>query len=191
VLLEAQAAAQRTQDAIADVADTALDAANVYVSQGDVTNTQRLFAKADAFGNQLDPDGSYAGLKNNVKERTQEGFIAVALSHGDRKPVVSIAPWTGPDLPGSLASTRKYRLIVAAPADSEVTLRVIGLRPPWVAAFCASGLCSAQRVTFTAPASGVKTYEFQLVPPQKGAQPGSVEVLVNGGGTFVVPPIAS
>ncbi|HTV74741.1 MAG TPA: redoxin family protein [Candidatus Acidoferrales bacterium] len=191
VLLEAQATAQGTQDAIADVADTALDAANVYVSRGDVANAKRLFAKANTFGDQLDPGGSYGALKNNVKERTQEGLIAVTLTHGDARPVVAIAPWSGPDLPGSLGSTLKYRLIVAARADTRVTLRVTGLRAQWIASFCAGGLCSAEHVTFTAPASGVKTYEFQLVPPQAGAQPGHIAVLVNGGGTFWVPPLAS
>ncbi len=186
--LEADAAKQPTQDALADVADTALDAANVYVSLGDAKNTARFFAKANAFADRLKPNGEYATLKRNVKERTQEGLVAVALSGGGNKPVVSIAPWTGPDLPGSLASTLKYRLIVAAPADSKVSLRAAGLRPQWVASFCADGLCSPQTVTFTAPASGVKTYEFQLVPPQDGARPGSVAVLVEGGSAVAVPP---
>jgi hypothetical protein len=66
-------------------------------------------------------------------------------------------------------------------------LHATGLRPDWVASFCSDGLCSPQSVTFTAPASGVKTFEFQLVPPQPGAHPGTVHVTVDGGATVQVP----
>jgi hypothetical protein len=37
-------------------------------------------------------------------------------------------------------------------------------------------LCSPKTVSFVAPPSGVKTYEFQLVPPSDGALPGKVAV---------------
>ncbi len=101
--------------------------------------------------------------------------------------MLSVAPWTGPDLPGSLASTLKYRLIVASAGDAAVTLRAAGLAPDWVASFCADGLCSPQRVSFIAPPSGVKTYEFQLVPPAAGARPGAVTISAAGGNTVSVP----
>jgi hypothetical protein len=180
-------ARSHSQNSIAAVADTALDAANVYVSLGDAANTKRMFALANTFGDKLAPTGNFTTLKRNVKERTQEGLVAVTLSSGPRKPVLSIAPWSGTDLPGSVATTLKYRLIVAAPAGSRVTLQVRGLRSQWVASFCTDGLCSPQHVAFTAPPSGVKTYEFQLVPPHDGAEPGGVSVLVNGGASVAVP----
>jgi cytochrome c biogenesis protein CcmG/thiol:disulfide interchange protein DsbE len=186
-LLGAAAHATPSQDAIADVADTALDAANVYVSLGDVAGARRAFATANAFGDRLVPGGDYAELKRNVKERTQEGLVAVALAGGVGKPVVSVTPWTGPDLPGSLGSTLKYRLIIAAPPDASVTLHARGLRPQWVASFCADGLCSPQTVSFASPASGVKTFEFQLVPPHDGDHPGSIAIAVGGGSTVTVP----
>jgi tetratricopeptide (TPR) repeat protein/peroxiredoxin len=178
-----------TEDANADVADTSLDLADVYVSLGDATNAQRAFNDANTYGDKLDPQGSYVRLKRNIKERTQEGMVAVALAGGDGKPVAQIAPWTGPDLPGSLPSTLKYRLIVAATADADVTLQATGLRPDWIASFCADGLCSPQTVSFRAPPSGVKTYEFQLVPPAAGATPGHVSIAVAGGSTVPVPPL--
>jgi tetratricopeptide (TPR) repeat protein len=190
-LLEATAAKQPSQDALADVADTGLDAANVYVSLGDEADARRAFARANAYADRLAPKGHYATLKRNVKERTQEGLVAVTLAAGEGKPVVSVAPWSGPDLPGSLASTWKYRLIVAAPADATVTLRALGLRPAWVASFCADGLCSPQTVSFKSPAAGVKTYEFQLVPPHDGERPGSVEIGVGGGVPVAVPSAAA
>jgi hypothetical protein len=186
-LLRAAAAKAPTQDNVADVADTSLDLANVYVSLGDVKNTRATFAQANAFGDRLDPKGRYAELKRNVKERTQEGLIAVALAGGDGKPVLSVAPWTGPDLPGSVASTLKYRLIVAAAGDSAVTLHANGLARDWVGSFCADGLCSPQQVSFRTPPTGVKTYEFQLVPPAPGARPGTVTISAAGGNTVTVP----
>jgi thiol-disulfide isomerase/thioredoxin len=185
-LLRAAAAHAPSQDAIADVADTSLDLANVYVSLGDVANTRSTFAQANAYGDRLDPKGRYVNLKRNVKERTQEGLIAVALAGGNGKPLLSVAPWTGPDLPGSLASTLKYRLIVASAGDATVTLHAGGLARDWVASFCADGLCSPQQVSFHAPPSGVKTYEFQLVPPSAGARPGTVTISAAGGNTVSV-----
>ncbi|MBD5653611.1 MAG: tetratricopeptide repeat protein, partial [Candidatus Eremiobacteraeota bacterium] len=174
------------QDAIANVADDALDLANVYLALGDVTNTQRTFALANEYGNQLDPHGIYADLYNNVHERTQEGLIAVRLAHG-RKTALSVVPWTGPDLPGSVASTLKYRLIVASAPNGKLDLRTIGLRPGWVASFCADGLCSPNRVSFALPDSGVKTYEFQLVPPGASHVAGKVTVVTSDGITALVP----
>jgi cytochrome c biogenesis protein CcmG, thiol:disulfide interchange protein DsbE len=186
-LLKAAAAKTPTPGANADVADTALDLANVYVTLGDVANTRAAFAVANAYGDRLDAQGKYQNLKRNVKERTQEGLVAVALAGGNGKPTLSIAPWTGPDLPGSVASTLKYRLIVASAAEAAVTLHAAGLARDWVASFCADGLCSPQQVSFHAPASGVKTYEFQLVPPETGAHPGTVTISAAGGNTVTVP----
>jgi hypothetical protein len=185
-LLKTATARHPTQDNVADVADTSLDLADVYVALGDAANTHAAFAQANAYGDRLSAR-QFANLKRNVKERTQEGLIAVALAGGNGKPVLAVAPWSGPDLPGSITSTLKYRLIVAAAGDSDVTLNAHGLRPDWVASFCADGLCSPQTVSFRAPASGVKTYEFQLVPPQAGARPGNVTISAVGGATVSVP----
>jgi thiol-disulfide isomerase/thioredoxin len=186
-LLKAAASKTPSQMSFADVADTALDLANVYVTLGDVTRTRATFAIANVYGDRLDAKGKYQNLKRNVRERTQEGLIAVALAGGNGKPTLSIAPWTGPDLPGSVASTLKYRLIVASAADAAVTLRAGGLARDWVASFCADGLCSPERVSFHAPSTGVKTYEFQLVPPETGAHPGTVTISAAGGNTVTVP----
>jgi hypothetical protein len=186
-LLEGAAAKATDEDPLVDVADTALDAANVYVSLGDVANAKRVFDTANAYADRLQPGGKYGDFARTVRERTQEGLVAVTLSAGPHDPVASITPWTGADLPGSLASTFKYRLIVAGPPDASVTLTVRGLADAWVASFCADGLCSPGRVTFTVPPSGVKTYEFQLVPPRAGAMPGNVAVSLDGGTLIAVP----
>jgi cytochrome c biogenesis protein CcmG/thiol:disulfide interchange protein DsbE len=186
-LLRAAAVAKPAELANAEVADTALDLADVYVALGNAPRTRATFAEANTYADKLDPRGRFANLKRNVKERTQEGLIAVALAGGNGKPVLAVAPWTGPDLPGSLASTLKYRLIVASARDAAVTLRAAGLARDWVASFCADGLCSPQTVSYRAPDSGVKTYEFQLVPPAAGAHPGPVTISAAGGNTVAVP----
>jgi cytochrome c biogenesis protein CcmG/thiol:disulfide interchange protein DsbE len=190
-LLEAAATKATDEDPIVDVADTALDAANVYVSLGDAANAHRIFDLANAYTDGLQPHVKNAEFVNNVRERTQEGLVAVTLVGGTRVPIASITPWTGADLPGSLASTLKYRLIVAGPPDASVTLHVRGLANTWVASFCADGLCSPQTVTFAVPSTGVKTYEFQLVPPHEGAKPGNVAVSVDGGAVVPVPESAT
>ena len=186
-LLRTAAVAKPSELANAEVADTSLDLADVYVALGDLPKTRATFAQANAYGDKLVPNGRYANLKRNVKERTQEGLVAVALAGGNGKPMISVAPWSGPDLPGSLASTLKYRLIVASGRDTAVTLRAAGLARDWVASFCADGLCSPQTVSYRAPESGVKTYEFQLVPPAPGARPGAVTISAAGGNTVAVP----
>lgn len=173
-------------DAIANVADESLDLADVYVALGDVGRAAKTFAQANAYGNRLDPKGTYAALYRNVHERTQEGLVAVHMARDKGKTALSIAPWTGADLPGSLASTLKYRLIVAKAPNATVWLVALGLQKGWIASFCADGLCSPNRVSVVLPASGVKTYEFQLVPPGKQRKPGDVRVRSSDGTVFTL-----
>jgi hypothetical protein len=61
-----------------------------------------------------------------------------------------------------------------------VSLTTRGLARDWIASFCQDRLCSPNTVTFTMPAEGVKTYEFQLVPPGPGLKPGRVQVGASG-----------
>jgi thiol-disulfide isomerase/thioredoxin len=173
-------------DAIANVADTALDLADVYVALGDQAGTARAFTIANTYGDKLDPKGPYANLYRNVHERTQEGLVAARMMHGGNKTAISIAPWTGPDLPGSLSSTFKYRLIVAKAPSSKIDLRALGLPKGWIASFCADGLCSPMHVSAELPESGVKTYEFQLVPRGSMRNPGSVRIASADGVTATI-----
>ena len=131
-LLRAAAAKTPTQDALADVADTSLDLANVYVSLGDTAGTRATFAQANAFGDHLNPRGMYAGLK--AQRQGAHARRPPSPSRSPKQvtasPMLSVAPWTGPDLPGSVASTLKYRLIVAAASDAnDHPARAHGLAP--------------------------------------------------------------
>jgi len=185
-LWKADAARRPTGAALASVADGALDLGAIDVVRGDAAGARHAYADANRYGARLDPK-RYAELKRNVVERTQEGTIALALGRGDGHTTLSVAPWTGADLPGSVSSTLKYRLIVAAPASRSVTLRTTGLPRGWIASFCGDGICAPQTITLHTPASGLKTYEFQLVPPGPGRAPARVAVVSADGAHADVP----
>ncbi len=167
--------AEKRGDAYGLIADELLDFGYVYVALGDRAGAQRTFDQAKHYAALVPASSEYAAMRERTPERAAEGMAAVALAQGHGT-TLALSRWTGPDLPGSLSSTYKYRLIVVAPPNKSVTLAANGVRSGWVASFCADGLCSPKSVSFVAPATGVKTYEFQLVPPQDGAKPGAVSV---------------
>jgi tetratricopeptide (TPR) repeat protein len=177
-LMIAQSASQPRDpkgETAADIADESLDFANIYVALGDAANAQRLFDQARRYA-ALVPDGSpFAVMKERVRERTVEGLSGVVLARGSGMRL-ALERWTGPSLPGSLPSRYRYRLIAVAKPGTNVSLGTKGLRGGWIASFCQDRLCSPNSVSFVMPSDGVKTYEFQLVPPTAGAVPGRVWV---------------
>ncbi len=183
---KADAARKPDASTRANVADGALDLAAVDVDRGDAAGARAAYADANRYGARLDAK-QYAELKRNIVERTQEGTVALALGHGNGRTALSVAPWTGADLPGSVPSTLKYRLIVAAPANRTVTLRATGLPHGWIGSFCGDGMCAPQTISLHTAASGLKTYEFQLVPPGPGPTPQRVAVVSTDGARADVP----
>jgi hypothetical protein len=77
---------------------------------------------------------------------------------------LSLAPWTGPDIPGSVASTIKYRLVVTGAAGAAVVLAESGLPAHWIGSFCSDRVCAPFRTELVLPPEGVKVVEFQVVP---------------------------
>jgi cytochrome c biogenesis protein CcmG/thiol:disulfide interchange protein DsbE len=177
--------AAKRGDAYGLIADELLDFGYVYVALGDRAGAERTFDEAKHYAALVPADSQYAAMRERTPERAAEGMAAVTLAQGHGT-TLALSRWTGPDLPGSLKSTYKYRLIVVAPPNSNVTLNTHGVGSGWVASFCADGLCSPTKVSFVAPAVGVKTYEFQLVPPEDGAHPGKVSVS-SGASTAAIP----
>jgi peroxiredoxin len=96
-------------------------------------------------------------------EQAQEGMVALGVTPG-APPSLSLAPWTGPDLPGSIASTIKYRLAVTGAHGTSVALTVRGLPLHWIGSFCTDRVCAPFTTTVVVPADGVKIVEFQVVP---------------------------
>ena len=70
--------------------------------------------------------------------------------------------------------TTKARAMV----DTPVTLRATGLPHGWIASFCGDGICAPQTITLHTAASGLKTYEFQLIPPGLEPAPAPARVAV-------------
>jgi thiol-disulfide isomerase/thioredoxin len=176
----------KTGQADVAVADESLDLADVYVALGDVANAKRVFALSARYAAMIPSGSPFSAFPARVADRTLEGMTAVGLGHSDAT-TLSLTKWTGPDLPGSVVSTLKYRLVVVAPANKQVTLAARGLRPGWIASFCSDRLCSPNHVSFAVPPTGVKTYEFQLIPPTPGVAAGKVFVGAQGDRWVAVP----
>jgi hypothetical protein len=136
------------------------------------------FAQVVALAGKLPPHDS---RRDMYLEEGQEAIVALDLD-GNAKTALSLAPWTGADLPGSVPNTIKYRLVVAGAAGKNVALQANGVPKGWVASFCTDRVCAPFKVSVAIPPSGVKIIEFQLVPPEAGAKPSKVRVTGTDGG---------
>lgn len=153
-------AKKKNSDNLVGAAHSWLYLGRAYQQAGDNANAHLAFAKTAAYAQQL-PKKSSAYARYN--ELAQEADVSLALSPNG-KTTVSLAPWTGADLPGSIASTVKYRLVVASHPGSTVNLKATGLAKGWIASFCTDKICAPMQRAVTLPDSGVKIIEFQLIP---------------------------
>lgn len=145
--------------AIRTLAWTHLYSGRTFAKAGDRAAAHRQFAQLMAWTLKLPKNDERYAM---YLEEGQEADIALALGNGG-KTSVSLAPWTGADLPGSIASTMKYRLVVGGSPNKNVTLRATNLAKGWIASFCSDRVCAPLRTVVTIPASGVKVVEFQLI----------------------------
>ncbi len=147
------------------------------VKAGETAKARAAFAQTTLWTSQLPKtDTRYA----MYLEEAQEATVALDVAHPAGKTAISLALWTGPDLPGSVTSTYKYRLVVAGTPGKSVTLAASGLPKHWVASFCSDRQCAPFRTIVALPESGVKVIEFQVIP--QSAAPGAATVRVNGDG---------
>jgi tetratricopeptide (TPR) repeat protein len=149
-----------------------------YAKGGDPAHSRAQFQELLAWTQKLP--------KNDIRhdmylEEGQEAIVALGLAHPSSVATVSLAPWTGPELPGSIPNTIKYRLVVAGNAGKHVDLAAKGVAKGWIASFCSDRVCSPFKVSVAIPQSGVKIIEFQLVPPDAGARTGKVRVVGTDG----------
>jgi thiol-disulfide isomerase/thioredoxin len=145
-------------------------------ADADPVRARPAFAHAAEWAAKLPPtDARYA----MYSEEAQEGAAALD-AHPGGATAISLAPWTGPDLPGSIESTAKYRLVVSGTPGKIVALDTSGLPTHWVASFCSDGSCAPFRREVTLPASGVAVLEFQVIPESKVAVPPTVVVAGDG-----------
>ncbi len=142
---------------------------------------RRLFAQASAAAETI-PSGD--PRREWYVERAQEGTVALAVAPGSA-PSLSLAPWTGPDLPGSIASTYKYRLVVTGAPGTRVGLAAAGLPKRWIGSFCTDRVCAPFRTAVVLPEAGVKIVEFQVVPTTAASRPVNVSIAATAGGRTV------
>jgi len=160
--------------AVRSLAYAHLYAGRTYAKNGDSAAARAQFDEMLAWSEKLPRDDERHDM---YLEEGQEAIAALEL--GTRSGIsVSLAPWTGSDLPGSIPNTFKYRLVLAGGAGTSVTLRARGVPKMWVASFCSDKICAPMQVGVAIPESGVKVVEFQLVPP--GNERAAPKVLVTG-----------
>ena len=149
----------------------------MYAKAGDAQKARAAFAQTSAWASKLPKTDSRYAM---YLEEAQEATVALDAAHPAGKTALSLAPWTGPDLPGSVTSTYKYRLVVAGTPGKAVALSASGLPKHWVASFCSDRQCAPLRTTVALPASGVKVIEFQVIP--QTAVPGAQTIRIEGDG---------
>jgi thiol-disulfide isomerase/thioredoxin len=176
--LAAATPATRTR-ALRVLASAYLYEARLFVAAEHTDKARTAFANAGAVAAQLPVNDSRYAMDS---EEAQEGALALDVARpADGSTALSLAPWTGADLPGSVASTYKYRLIIAGKPGAAVALHAADLPAHWIASFCGDGQCAPFRTVLTLPASGVKVLEFQLIPQTAKRGAANVRVLGPGG----------
>jgi len=114
--------------------------------------------------------------------------VALAVHHS----ALTISPWTGRDLPSSIASAAtKSRLTVTGEPGATMLLRAEHVASGWLPAFCTPSLCSPMRVSVTLPKSGVAVYQFELIREAPDASRSSGATIVSSDGSRVVVRAAS
>lgn len=155
-----------------DLAWTNLYYGRMETDAGNRDKARAAFARAAAAAAQIatgDPRHDW------YLEQAQEGDVALDVAHG-RGAALSLAPWTGPDLPGSVASTFKYRLVVTGVAGAHLELAATGLPQHWIGSFCTDRVCAPFRTSIVVPPAGVKVVEFQVVPTTPHGGPVHVRI---------------
>jgi cytochrome c biogenesis protein CcmG/thiol:disulfide interchange protein DsbE len=130
---------------------------------GDAAAAKRQFALATQTALRLPKSDARYTI---YLEQAQEETVALDLA-GRRNAIgISLAPWTGPDLPASSPDTAKYRLVVTGAPGRSVGLRAADLPTGWIASFCLGRVCAPLRTSLVLPSWGAQVIEFQVVPPE-------------------------
>ena len=155
-----------------------LYAGRTFALAGDAPRARGEFERTLAFAARLPARDARHDM---YLEEGQEALVALSLAARRAGATVSLVPWTGAVLPGSIPGTRKFRLVVAGTRGRSVALRTTGVPKGWVASFCSDLVCAPFRTTVTLPQSGVKVVEFQLVPPNAAAATPRIRVISTDG----------
>ena len=88
--------------------------------------------------------------------------IALAVAVVQSPTHLTLAPWTGKNLPTATAAAIKYNLKVAGKPHATIHVEASGVAQGWIAAFCTARLCAPTSVDVTLPDSGQVFYQFEL-----------------------------
>ncbi|MGP6192476.1 MAG: redoxin domain-containing protein [Vulcanimicrobiaceae bacterium] len=155
-----------------------LYAGRTAASGGDATRARAEFDQTLSFAEKLPANDERHDM---YLEEAQEAIVALGLNALAGGASLSLVPWTGADLPGSIPNTFKYRLVVAGTAGRSVALHAADVPKGWIASFCSDRVCAPFKTNIALPQSGVKVIEFQLVPPGARTDPGKVRVIASDG----------
>lgn len=168
--------------AIRKLAAAYLYQGRMYARQGDTAKARAAFAHVSEWTLKLPKNDERYAM---YLEEAQEASVALDTAPGATRTTLSLAPWTGADLPGSISSTLKYRLVVAGTPGKTIALSAAGLPQHWIASFCTDRVCAPFRTTVSIPESGVKVVEFQVIPTSRSSAQPTIRVLGDGANASV------
>jgi hypothetical protein len=94
---------------------------------------------------------------------------------------IGLAPFAGPQLPGTIPGTAKFTVHIAGRARQTVSVRAVGVPAGYIASFCTDRVCAPFAVTFALPKTGSASIELQLIENTPGAHaPRRVTVTADG-----------
>jgi peroxiredoxin/tetratricopeptide (TPR) repeat protein len=146
---------------------------------GDAARARTQFEALSLLATKLPTTDSHHDM---YLEEAQEAIVALDLGSTHAGTSLSIAPWTGAELPGSIPDTIKYRVVVASTAGKTIALKASDVPKGWVASFCSDKICAPFHVSVAIPEGGVKIVEFQLIPPAGKAPAPKVRITSTGDG---------
>ena len=151
-----------------------------YARAGDAPHAREQFLALSELATKLPASDSRHDM---YLEESQEAIVALTLGASGGGASLSVAPWTGAVLPGSIPDTIKFRVIVAGGAGKTIALKATDVPKGWVASFCSDKVCAPFHTSVDIPESGVKIVEFQLVPPSAKATAPKVRITSSGDGS--------
>ena len=156
-------AAPTNGERIRSVAATQLFLGRGYVAAGQPARARAAFEQLLTWARRIPAGNSRHAM---YIEEGSEAIAALDLdAQGDRAATsISLAPWTGPELPGSVPGSIKYRVMMTGTPHSTMALHVANTLPEgWIASFCTGQLCSPFRAEVAIPTGGVASIEFQVL----------------------------
>jgi UDP-N-acetylmuramyl tripeptide synthase len=114
--------------------------------------------------------------------------IALTLALAPSPTHLTLAPWTGKNLPTATAAAIKYNLKVAGTPHATIHIEASGVAQGWIAAFCTPRVCAPTSVDVTLPDSGQAFYQFELIREDDSApKKTAAKITTNDGASITVP----